>query len=84
MSEPDEQVIMELFKKAAWEFDQRDLDDLERSTRISDLGIDSVSMVEIVGYLEEDLDFYLPDEKLMDIETIGDLTDIVLELTDEG
>jgi acyl carrier protein len=84
MSQPDEQAILELFKKAAWEFDQRELDDLDRSTRISDLGIDSVSMVEIVGYLEEDLDFYLPDEKLMDIETIGDLTDIVMELTDEG
>ena len=67
----DEVVV--LFKKAAWEVDQKKLDDLRLDDRISSLGIDSVAMLEVIGFFEEELEIHLPDEKLARVETLGDL-----------
>ena len=40
---------------------------------ITDLGIDSLSMMQIVGELETELDLQIPDEDLVEIVTVGDL-----------
>ena len=42
-------------------------------TRIDSLGLDSIAVMEMVGYVEESLDLVFDDEGLSDVESIGDL-----------
>jgi len=42
-------------------------------TRIDSLGLDSIAVMEMVGYVEENLDLVFDDEGLADVESIGDL-----------
>ena len=50
---------------------------IAETTKISDLGIDSLGMLEIVGAMERELKVQLPDEALTGIQTIGDLLVVV-------
>lgn len=52
---------------------------ITRDSRISELGIDSVAMMEIVGEVEDKLDIKIPDEKLSQLNTVGDIERVVLE-----
>ena len=72
--------IVELFAKAIWEVDQKKVDDLGMDKQIASLGIDSVAMLEIIGYLEEALELHLPEEKLQKVQTLGDLADVIAEI----
>lgn len=74
----DEVVV--LFKKAAWEVDQKKLDDLRLEDKISALGIDSVAMLEVIGFFEEELEIHLPDERLARVETLGDLAKLITSM----
>jgi acyl carrier protein len=73
----DEQELLALFERAAWEIDQRKFDDIDASTRVADLGIDSVALLEIFGEIEDELDIHLPDEELAEVTTLGDLLDLI-------
>jgi len=75
----DTKKVLALFKTAVWEIDQKKLEDLKVEDKISALGIDSVAMLEVIGYLEDELDIHLPDEKLANVETVGDLTAVIAQ-----
>ena len=57
----------------------RKLPEISRETSVSSLGIDSVSMMEIVGCIEDELDITIPDEKLAQLRTVADIERVVLE-----
>jgi acyl carrier protein len=40
---------------------------------ITELGIDSLSMMQIVGEMETELGVMIPDEDLVELVTVGDL-----------
>ena len=40
---------------------------------ITELGVDSLSMMQIVGEMETELGVMIPDEDLVEIRTVGDL-----------
>jgi acyl carrier protein len=65
------------FSQAAFEVSGKRFDDLHKATIISDLGLDSVALIELVGYLEEKLQIRIPDEELAGVQTLGDLDDVV-------
>jgi acyl carrier protein len=44
---------------------------------ISELGIDSLGMLEIIGSLERELDVSIPDDSLAGIQTVKDLLNAV-------
>ena len=44
-----------------------------RESVITDLGVDSLSMMQIVGEMETELNVQIPDEDLVEIVTVGDL-----------
>jgi acyl carrier protein len=44
---------------------------------IASLGIDSVAMLEVIGYLEEALEMHLPEDRLQRVQTLGDLADVI-------
>ncbi|HZO14395.1 MAG TPA: phosphopantetheine-binding protein [Polyangiaceae bacterium] len=62
-----------MFKTVAERVDKRSFDDVTRESVITDLGIDSLSMMQIVGEMETELNLQIPDEDLVEIVTVGDL-----------
>ena len=53
------------------------LDSLDLSVKISSLGIDSVAAMEMVGFVEEQLDITFPDEDLAQLSTFEDLASLI-------
>jgi acyl carrier protein len=72
--------VIEMFKQAAFEVDNRRLPDLKAETVIATLGMDSVAVMELVAYFEEKLGVRIPDEELTKIKTVRDLRDTVARL----
>ena len=71
------QDLIALFKQVAKEVDKRDFQELTGDSVISDLGIDSLSMMQIVGEMELKLDIMIPDEELVELVTVKDLLEVV-------
>ncbi len=78
MSQPID--VIEMFKQAAFEVDNRRLPDLTPETVIATLGMDSVAVMELVSYFEEKLSVRIPDEELSRIRTVKDLRDAIARL----
>ena len=78
MQEPID--VVEMFKKAAFQVDNRRLPDLKQDTVIASLGMDSVAVMELVSYFEEQLGVRIPDEELSRIRTVKDLRDAIAKL----
>jgi len=74
---PGNRDVLALFKKAAFEVDNKKFDNLSLGTSISDLGLDSVAMLELIGYIEEELNVHFPDEDLARLQTLQDLSDLI-------
>src|SRR5438132_6907225 len=72
--------VVEMFKQAACEVDNRRLTELKSETVISTLGMDSVAVMELVSYFEEKLAVRIPDEELSRIRTVKDLRDAIARL----
>ncbi|HMY17071.1 MAG TPA: phosphopantetheine-binding protein [Polyangium sp.] len=75
--------LLELFKDIALRVDKRALPHVTRTSKISDLGIDSLAIMQIVGELETELEIMIPDEDLVEIVTVGDLCDKVASRLDK-
>ena len=72
--------VIEMFKQAAFEVDNRRLPQLTADTVIATLGMDSVAIMELVSYFEEKLEVRIPDEELSKIRTVRDLRDAIARL----
>jgi acyl carrier protein len=71
------QDLITIFKQVAQEVDKRDFPEVTGDSVISDLGIDSLSMMQIVGEMELKLDIMIPDEDLVELVTVKDLLSVV-------
>lgn len=69
--------LLEVFKTTATEVAERDFPNVAETTSISELGIDSLGMLEIIGSLERELRIQIPDESLAGITTVKDLLNAV-------
>jgi acyl carrier protein len=69
--------LLGIFQKTATEIVEREFTNISEKTTISELGIDSLGMLEIVGSMERELKVQLPDESLAVIVTVEDLIDLV-------
>ena len=77
--------LLEMFKTVAARVDKRDFPHVTRSSVITELGIDSLSMMQIVGEMELELGIMIPDEDLVELITVGDLcTKVEERLGGEG
>ena len=70
MGKPD---LLEKFKLVAARVDHKEFPNVSRESVITDLGIDSLSMMQIVGEMETELGIMIPDEDLVELVTVGDL-----------
>lgn len=65
--------LLTMFKDIAARVDKRELSHVSHESVITDLGIDSLSMMQIVGEMETELGILIPDEDLVELITVGDL-----------
>lgn len=70
------QIIARL-REAAMEIAERDLPPMDEAQVIAEIGLDSLSTLEMVGMMERELGIFLPTDELTDIRTVGKLTDLI-------
>jgi acyl carrier protein len=69
----DKKDLLAMFKTVAARVDKREFDAVTPDSVITELGIDSLSMMQIVGEMETELGIMIPDEDLVELITVGDL-----------
>lgn len=76
--------VVSMFKDFAGKIDKHaSLSDLTKDSKISSLGIDSLSMMEVIGCFEDELGIKIADDRLATIQTVGDI-ERVIQLTQAG
>jgi acyl carrier protein len=76
-SRPNRDGLLTMFRKTATEVVEKDFHHVVEGSVISELAIDSLGMLEIIGSLERSLRIQIPDESLTGLHTVRDLLDIV-------
>jgi acyl carrier protein len=74
---PTREQLLALFRQTASEVVEKDFHYVVEDSVISELAIDSLGMLEIIGSLERQLRIQIPDEMLTGIGTIRELLDVV-------
>jgi acyl carrier protein len=69
--------LIKLFCNLASEIAEKDLSFVHEDSPITDLGIDSLAMLELVGTLERELRIRVPDEQLVGLQTVRQLLELV-------
>ncbi len=69
--------LLALFQSTATEIVEKEFKTITEATVISELGIDSLGMLEIIGSMERELKIQIPDEMLSGIDTVKDLLEVV-------
>jgi acyl carrier protein len=76
----DNNEILSLIRTALNEVAPNRTADFEKvafDDKISDLGLDSIATMEMVGFIEEKIDATFPDEELAQVAAISDLAGLV-------
>lgn len=71
------QDLLAMFRETATEVVEQDFGHVAETSIISELGIDSLGMLEIIGSMERQLKIRIPDKSLSGIRTIADLLEVV-------
>lgn len=69
--------VVKVFQEAAFEVSGRKLDDLTLDTKLSELALDSVLVLEVVSQVEQTLGVRFDDEDLSHITTMRDLGNLI-------
>lgn len=72
-----DQNLLNLLKAAVYDVNLKELGDIDRTAKISELGLDSVAMMELVGVLEENLSIRIADQEIAELRCVGDLLDLL-------
>ena len=75
----DDEAILDLVRRAAWENQYLELNDISMGSTIGELGVESITMAQIVGELEDELGVRFPDEKVAEARgwTVRQLLDFL-------
>lgn len=73
----DRAQLVTMFRDMASEIAEKDFDHVNEESVIGDLGIDSLGMLELVGWMERELKIQIPDDQLVGIQTVRQLIDLV-------
>jgi acyl carrier protein len=74
---PSRDGLLLMFRETATEVVEKDFHHVMEASLISELAIDSLGMLEIIGSLERRLSVRIPDESLTGLNTVQDLLDVV-------
>ena len=71
-------MVYEKIKQMLAEQLDADEDEMTMDTNIAtDLGADSLDVVQLLSEIEDEFDIEIPDEEIENIRTIGDLTEYI-------
>ncbi|NCG17935.1 MAG: hypothetical protein GWP91_02855 [Rhodobacterales bacterium] len=76
----DNDKVLSLIKRALAEVApnrKADFDSVQLDTTIESLGLDSIATMEMVGFLEEEVDATFPDEDLAQVNALNDLAKLI-------
>jgi acyl carrier protein len=73
----EREQMVEAFRSMASEIAEMDFSHVEEDDVIADLGMDSLSMLELVGTMEREYEVRIPEEQLVSVETVRQLLDVV-------
>jgi 8-amino-7-oxononanoate synthase len=82
--ESTDQNLLNVLRAAVYDVNLRDLDQLSPATPISELGLDSVAMMEVIGVLEENLSIRIADEEVAALEDVGHLLALIRKKLPSG
>jgi acyl carrier protein len=74
---PSREGLLAMFCETATEVVEKDFHHVVESMAITELAIDSLGILEIIGSLERRLRIQIPDESLSNVQTVRDLLDEV-------
>ncbi|MEC9072675.1 MAG: phosphopantetheine-binding protein [Myxococcota bacterium] len=69
--------VLKVLQETLEEVENRSFSHISEQTTVTDLEVDSVTMMEVIGCLEDDLNIQIPDEKLAGLNTVGDIVAVV-------
>lgn len=69
--------LFEMFQRMATEIAEKDFHNVTEDSNIQELGLDSLSTLELVGAMERELGVQIPDEQLVGIQTVRQLLELV-------
>jgi acyl carrier protein len=69
--------VVRMFVAALHEVADKPWDHVDAGSVIGDLGIDSLSLMQIVGILEDQLGVTLADDEIARIRTVGDIERLI-------
>ena len=72
-----EQDFVALFKRAAFEVESRRFETIEMDAPLAKLELNSVAVMEIIGFVEDELKLRFADEDLARVTTLRDLLNLV-------
>lgn len=72
-----ERNLLNILKTAVYDVNLKELENVDANTEISELGLDSVAMMELIGVLEETLSIRIPDEEIAGLSSVGDLLGLI-------
>ncbi len=77
-------AVLEVLARALYQVDRRRVEGLDMDSEVGALGVDSVAMLEVIGYLEDELAVHLSEDRLHSVRTVGDLADAIAEARTGG
>lgn len=72
----NDQQLLDLFREALFGVApnrREEFADITLATTIDDLALDSIAVMEMVGFIEDRLDTTFPEEDLLKVKSLGDL-----------
>jgi acyl carrier protein len=69
--------LFEMFQRMATEIAEKDFSNVTEDSNIQELGLDSLSTLELVGAMERELGVQIPDEQLVGVQTVRQLLTLV-------
>jgi acyl carrier protein len=69
--------VLKVLQETLEEVENRSFVHISEQTSVADLEVDSVTMMEVIGCLEDDLNIQIPDDKLAGLNTVGDIVSVV-------
>lgn len=73
----DRNELLQMFRAKASEVAEEDFANVTEEADIASMGVDSLSMLEVVGEMERHLEIQIPDDQLVGIQTVSQLLDVV-------
>jgi acyl carrier protein len=73
----DRAQLLDMFRTKASEVAEKDLSWIDEGSVIASLGLDSLSTLEIIGAMEQSLEIKIPDDRLVGVEKVSNLIDVV-------